>query len=503
MKLRKRDLFLLVAAPALMLGAIGTVGGVKAAIEATKVNAEGDDAASYTYTKVTSVNQLQDGLLITFYGNKCLMGEQKSNNRGIVSCTVEEDGSLSNIGDGVALFELKALEGENIYAFKELNESNEDTYLYAASSSSNYLKTKSEIDGNASFKITIASDGKATIVAQGSNSHKNLRYNGGSSIFSCYSSGQEAPVLYIAEKPAETFENSLSKTNTLSNLSFNYSCEQSEAAPVVATWPTKTGEKFPKSSKEVTVGAVTIKNTSTLTGDYEEIRVYGGSSLTVSSEKTITKIEFLGETSKPLSKLSTKDGTFAVDSSDKTKATWTGEATKITFSASDQARIHQLSVTYVGDGEVYSFSNVKMQFHYELPHSGDNDIGVKYASDLSSVTEKGLFITDDNETEKLFKTVDKDSFQIAEGKTGHFYKNEGAGEKGMTYTVGVMIPEDKYETELIGVSYVLKNGKYMWGKEKKYSVYQMLNVYSTKEDVSEENQNVCKAFMSYIESNRA
>ena len=37
MKLRKRDLFLLVAAPALMLGAIGTVAGLQVASKADEV----------------------------------------------------------------------------------------------------------------------------------------------------------------------------------------------------------------------------------------------------------------------------------------------------------------------------------------------------------------------------------------------------------------------------------------------------------------------------------
>lgn len=497
MKMKKQSLVLLLAAPVLALAAIGTVGGAKTAIEAIKVNAAGNDAASYAYTKVTSVDQLQDGLLVTFYGDNCLMGEQRTNNRGIVNCTAAEDGSLSNIGEGVALFELKALEGENIYAFKELNESGKDAYLYAASSSSNNLKTQSTIDGNASFKITIASDGKATIVAQGSNSRKNLRYNSGSSVFACYSSGQNAPILYIAGKQEDNFENSLGSIDTLSNLSFSYSSTTVEGeGETTFDWPV-----WEETSHDITIartGGTTSNN---------EYRIYANETFTVSGPNPITKVEFT----------CTKNGTtkygpgnFTVTKGggeytyDKAVGTWVGESNSISLKTTEQARLISLKVTYVGGSiTTYSFSNVKMQFHYELPHSGDNDIGVKYASDLSSVTEKGLFITDDNETEKLFKTVDKDSFQIAEGKTGHFYKNEGAGEKGMTYTVGVMIPEDKYETELIGVSYVLKNGKYMWGKGKKYSVYQLLNVYSTKEDVSEENQNVCKAFMSYIESNRA
>ena len=41
MKLRKRDLFLLVAAPALVLGAIGTVGGLRLLAEVRAEAAEG------------------------------------------------------------------------------------------------------------------------------------------------------------------------------------------------------------------------------------------------------------------------------------------------------------------------------------------------------------------------------------------------------------------------------------------------------------------------------
>ena len=59
-------------------------------------------------------------------------------------------------------------------------------YLYAASGSSNYMKTQSGIDGNASFILN--SDG--TVVAQGSNSRNYMRYNndGASNLFSCYAS---------------------------------------------------------------------------------------------------------------------------------------------------------------------------------------------------------------------------------------------------------------------------------------------------------------------------
>ena len=57
-------------------------------------------------------------------------------------------------------------------------------YLYAANSSSNYMKTQSNIDGNASFILN--SDG--TVVAQGSYTHNYMRYNTSNNLFSCYAS---------------------------------------------------------------------------------------------------------------------------------------------------------------------------------------------------------------------------------------------------------------------------------------------------------------------------
>ena len=70
MKLRKRDLFLLVAAPALVLGAIGTIGGVKAAAEAKMVNAATElyPLESYSYNLVTDVSALSDGDLVVIGG---------------------------------------------------------------------------------------------------------------------------------------------------------------------------------------------------------------------------------------------------------------------------------------------------------------------------------------------------------------------------------------------------------------------------------------------------
>lgn len=66
-----------------------------------------------------------------------------------------------------------------------------DGYLYAASSSKNYLRSKaySAGDGDMQWTISMAATGASTITAQGTNTHKELHYNSGSAIFSCYEVG--------------------------------------------------------------------------------------------------------------------------------------------------------------------------------------------------------------------------------------------------------------------------------------------------------------------------
>lgn len=76
-------------------------------------------------------------------------------------------------------------------------------YLYAASSSKNYLRTKPIIDDNCRAAITFSS-GNATIKFKGSNKYNLLRYNAKNQIFSCYSSGQAAVQIYKLQSSPKT-----------------------------------------------------------------------------------------------------------------------------------------------------------------------------------------------------------------------------------------------------------------------------------------------------------
>ena len=80
------------------------------------------------------------------------------------------------------------------------------------SSTSNHLKTGT-LNENASWSISIAG-GNATIKANGSNTRNWLRYNSGSSLFSCYSSGQADVQLF--ELVSGSYEETLYSIDNLS-----------------------------------------------------------------------------------------------------------------------------------------------------------------------------------------------------------------------------------------------------------------------------------------------
>ena len=71
-------------------------------------------------------------------------------------------------------------------------------YLYASSSQKNYLNTEDVLDANGKWAITINANGVASIIAQGTNIRKDMRYNAssGQERFSCYKSGQKAVSIY-------------------------------------------------------------------------------------------------------------------------------------------------------------------------------------------------------------------------------------------------------------------------------------------------------------------
>ena len=149
-------------------------------------------AAEGTWTLVTDANTLAEGdqVVIAASGSNYALGTtQNTNNRAAV--TISKSGDTITIGNGVQILTLKTGTVAGTWAFYTGS-----GYLYAASSSSNHLKTQATNDANSSWKVTITPAGVATIQAQGTNSRNLLKKNSSSALFSCYKSGQNDVALY-------------------------------------------------------------------------------------------------------------------------------------------------------------------------------------------------------------------------------------------------------------------------------------------------------------------
>lgn len=129
-------------------------------------------------------------LIVAANSNYAMSTTQNNNNRGQEAIEKQEN-LIADITDNVQIITLEEGSVANTFALKVTG-----GYLYAASSSSNHLKTQATINNNASWAITI-SNNVASIIAKGSNSRNVMQHNETSSIFSCYgSASQKALSIY-------------------------------------------------------------------------------------------------------------------------------------------------------------------------------------------------------------------------------------------------------------------------------------------------------------------
>ena len=172
-------------------GHVASFGVDMTGIEAD-VKEEVVDPTQLAYKLVTDVNDLKVGDYVIIAAkayNYALSTDQKSNNRG--QCPITKSGDYAILGDDVQYLTLKEGTVDGTFAFYTGS-----GYLYAASSSANYLKTQTNNDANSSWTISIT-NGTASVVANGSNSRKVMQYNDSSSLFACYSSAsQKAVAIY-------------------------------------------------------------------------------------------------------------------------------------------------------------------------------------------------------------------------------------------------------------------------------------------------------------------
>ncbi|MDO4511309.1 MAG: hypothetical protein Q4B68_05795, partial [Bacteroidales bacterium] len=164
------------------------------------------------FVLVTDASQLKDGGDIILVGQKtndsdettfyALGTTQNTNNRAAVVVT-ESNGKVA-INDEVQVIKLEATtdrDGDAAWMFNV----GEDAYLYAASSSSNHLKTNtaSIAGNNGKASIEITSENIAMITFQGDNKRNLLKFNATNNppIFSCYNTTQSPVYIYKRSLP--------------------------------------------------------------------------------------------------------------------------------------------------------------------------------------------------------------------------------------------------------------------------------------------------------------
>lgn len=148
--------------------------------------------AKVVYNLVTDPTTLKvgDKVIIAASNAEVALGTTQNPNNRKAEAITKVGNTVVNPGAAVQILTLEKGTQDNTCAFNTGS-----GYLYAASSSKNYLKIQAEIDDNASFRVSYA-DGVTTIKAKGANTHNLLKYNSSSSIFSCYSSDQVDVVIY-------------------------------------------------------------------------------------------------------------------------------------------------------------------------------------------------------------------------------------------------------------------------------------------------------------------
>ena len=153
------------------------------------------------YALVSDASKLEAGKKILFVGENngtyYAMGAQNNNNRAAAEVDVV-DGKIIP-GEGVAASTLVANEDGTWSFLTSVG------YLYAASNSSNHLKSEAEINDYAKATISIGEDNLATILFGGGRDRNDLRFNSSNNppIFSCYAESSNMNHVYIYMETSE------------------------------------------------------------------------------------------------------------------------------------------------------------------------------------------------------------------------------------------------------------------------------------------------------------
>lgn len=151
------------------------------------------DNGEYELITDTSKLKVGDIIVITATYNEtmyALSTNQKSSNREAIEVSYDQTTGLFSENSTYDIQKIELVSGlaEGQFGFMNVNDNNDDNageYLYAASSSSNQLKTKASLDAHGSWNIN------ADQIIATSSTNRNLmlfNYNSGTPLISCYNS---------------------------------------------------------------------------------------------------------------------------------------------------------------------------------------------------------------------------------------------------------------------------------------------------------------------------
>ena len=221
------------------------------------------------FSKVTDTSQLIPGkeVMIANSDGSKVMGSQANNNRNAVATTKNGDCIVKT--DDTAVFTLLPAK-DGGFAFYDATAKN----LLASvnNTGKNYLYTNGDYgDEHAYAAIPIDEDGNTSITFQGNATDypKNqLKYNSQSTIFSCYSSGQDAISIYIAvESEPESIGDTWAKQfNTTAN------CDPTGVRTLSSnTWSTLKTEFTNQSIPEKMAASYLDVDSSVATDDFKKV----------------------------------------------------------------------------------------------------------------------------------------------------------------------------------------------------------------------------------------
>ena len=247
-----------------------------------------------TYQRVTSVSELEaeKSFLIVNVDDQgrciALSNEQKKNNRGAVAVILANDKITLEQNSMACQLVLKGSSSVGWSFYDEVN----GGYLYAASSSGNYLKTQSTLDDDGRADIRFEAN-IATITFKGTNKRNVMQYNpnNGSPLFACYGSESQKPLQLF--KKVESIGNQVAApvfapangTTFVDKLTVGASCS-TEGATIYYTkdgaGPTTGSDKFPTEgvtlTETTTLKAIAVKdgldNSEVVTATYTKLEPY-------------------------------------------------------------------------------------------------------------------------------------------------------------------------------------------------------------------------------------